>query len=264
MAKAKVPAAYYVREWYEKSEIDYFSAFVKAYIPFNAWMNSQYPNEQQDRAKINLVKKSSNTFRMRLVALLNMPNQEGESFRGVVGALHDALEQSALINNDEKISFTDVVFERNKKADEEITRNGIKYHAHYDDSTQKTILTIFNRKGARTLCAQFDGFPTEKDIRANDDVKALTAEKSSILVNVYKEVNPLIRGSLLADDAKKSISCGAYRMIKDVDLLSAGIIEVLYNLRNALFHGVINPTKAVNTVYGEAYRIMHTLVRALA
>lgn len=263
MAKAKVPAAYYVREWYEKSEIDYFSAFVKVYIPFNAWMNSQYPNEQLDRAKINHIKKSPNTFRTRLVSLLGMSNQEGEAFRGFIGALHDALEKSALINNGQKISFTDVVFERNNKVDGEVIRSGIKYHAHYDDVNTKTILTIYNRKGSRTLCATFDEFPSEKEVRANSDISQLPAEKIALLVNVSREVNPLIRGSLLQNTGKKRIACGAYFMLEDAECLSAGIIEVLYNLRNALFHGVIKPTKAANVVYGEAYRIMHILVEAL-
>ena len=42
MAKAKTPSAYYVRDWYDKSDIDYFGAFVKVYIPFNAWMNEHF------------------------------------------------------------------------------------------------------------------------------------------------------------------------------------------------------------------------------
>jgi hypothetical protein len=41
-------------EWKALADIGYFGMFVKAYIPFNAWMNVSYPALDSDRAKINL------------------------------------------------------------------------------------------------------------------------------------------------------------------------------------------------------------------
>lgn len=44
-------------EWKMLADIDYFGMFVKAYIPFNAWMNVSYPALHTDREKINEIKK---------------------------------------------------------------------------------------------------------------------------------------------------------------------------------------------------------------
>ncbi len=38
-------------EWKMLADIDYFGMFVKAYIPFNAWMNVSYPALHTDRDK---------------------------------------------------------------------------------------------------------------------------------------------------------------------------------------------------------------------
>ena len=50
-------------EWIALADLDLFGAFVKAYIPFNAWMNVSYTTLNTDREKINEVKKNSNPFR---------------------------------------------------------------------------------------------------------------------------------------------------------------------------------------------------------
>ena len=42
-----------------------------------------------------------------------------------------------------------------------------------------------------------------------------------------------------------------------------GLIEVLYNLRNALFHGEINPNGDANKVYGAAYHILRSVIECL-
>lgn len=40
-------------------------------------------------------------------------------------------------------------------------------------------------------------------------------------------------------------------------------LEIIYNLRNALFHGEIAPDKDTNKVYEAAYRVMRQLVIGL-
>ena len=54
-------------EWKRLADIDYFGMFVKAYIPFNAWLSAYYPKLDMDRAKINAIKKEPNPFRNRII-----------------------------------------------------------------------------------------------------------------------------------------------------------------------------------------------------
>lgn len=266
MAKAKVPAAYYVREWYEKSEIDYFSAFVKAYIPFNAWMNDHFKDEKTDRDMLERVKSDANTFRQKILTLLELEDTAGYAFRGAIGSLHSALEESTVANNGERISFQNVVTGKNPTTKADQTYHGVRYVAEYDQSTRVTTIDVKEvRSGSRLVSLTMQGYPNEEAVTNDSSVKALNQSRLDYLLGVYRQVNPRKAESLLYQGRKKKegIVCGAYKMIKEEKKLAAGLIEILYSLRNALFHGVIDPNKDANKVYGAAYQILHTLVGAL-
>lgn len=266
MAKAKVPAAYYVREWYEKSDIDYFGAFVKAYIPFNAWMNDHFKEEKTDRDMLERVKSDANTFRQKILTLLELEDTAGYAFRGAIGSLHSALEESTVANNGEKISFQDVVVCKNSTANVCQVYHGVQYSARYDLSTGVTTVEVKDSKSGKILVSLSErGYPADEVVTNEPTVKALNQSRRDYLLGIYKQVNPKKSESLLYQGSKKTegIVCGAYKMIPDVSKLASGLIEILYSLRNALFHGVIDPNKDANKVYGAAYQIMHTLVGAL-
>lgn len=265
--KSKKKATFYVHEWLEKADVDYFSAFVKAYIPFNAWLNDHYSGLNSDREKINAVKTTQNTFHDKLESLLQLKDSEGETFRGQLGELHDALERSALVNNGEKITFTDVSFGRNPIPKVDQTIRGVAYHAHYDDSRKETILSIHSRVGKTISIMSFPEYPSEDEVCANAGFAKLSQSQKDVLLGMYRQANPFRRGSLLQEGkimkGKDVIKFGSYTMIKDVGQLSAGVIEVLYTMRNALFHGIINPTHDANRAYGAAYHVLRTLIASL-
>lgn len=95
-------------EWKALADIDYFGMFVKAYIPFNAWLSVNYPKLNLDRAKINAIKKEPNLFRNKIIVLLDSEAQEGASSRNNIG-LHSLLENHYIENNGNRISFTIIV-----------------------------------------------------------------------------------------------------------------------------------------------------------
>ena len=114
-------------EWKALADIDYLGAFVRAYIPFNAWMNISYPTLDTDRAKINEIKKNPNTFRNKICALINTNNQDGSKFRNLLGELHDLLENNPIHNQDKQISFTNVTIGKNTQNISEDSRYGIGF-----------------------------------------------------------------------------------------------------------------------------------------
>ncbi len=60
------------KDWIRKIdiEIDYFSAFIKAWIAFNSWYRSEY-KERTDRDIIERIKSESNHFRGYIETLLD-------------------------------------------------------------------------------------------------------------------------------------------------------------------------------------------------
>lgn len=254
----------YLDKWCDSADIDYFSAFVKAYIPFNAWMNHFFPSLTKDRDKINGVKTSTNTFRDKIIKLLKLRDQQGENFRVLIGNLHDALEHSTISKSGESVSFANIVFGKNQQDTANVSRYGMRCHAHYDATTTHTILEVLNRSGNAIATLNFNSYPEEKDVITHNAYLRLSFDKRAMLLDVYRQVNPVLIGSLLVDDEDENIMCGTFKMTSDVEQLAAGLIEILYSLRNALFHGLIDPNKDANRVYEVAYQILHTLIKALA
>ena len=84
------------KEWIQKIdiEVDYFSAFIKAWIAFNAWYRSEY-RERKDRDIIEKLKSENNHFKGYIETLLDENNNTDDAitFRSNLTFL-----QSALVN----------------------------------------------------------------------------------------------------------------------------------------------------------------------
>ncbi len=255
-------------EWKALAAVDYFGMFVKAYIPFNAWMNVSYPTLNTDREKINEIKKNSNTFRDGICSLLNASNQQGNAFRGLLGELHDLLESCYINNQDRRITFTDVVLGKNNNNIATNSWRGIGFRVQYGNgSTHQTESLIKNKAGNAIFHLSQNDYDIEglkSNINFTNDVNA---NYQSLLLDCYKKVCPYIHENLTTgydtDDPSSFIVCGSYKFINRPEDIAKGLIEILYNLRNSLFHGELIPNEAANKVYGAAYRILFELIQPL-
>lgn len=252
--------------WKRFADIDYFSMFIKAYIPFNAWMNLDYAALATDRAKINEIKRKPNLFHNKIVALLQDNGQDSAAFRVHIGELHVALEQAQIFNQDRRVSFTCICFKNDNPPTCNKSFRGIKYHVHCGNATNnstETILEIKNRKGVKIFSHVFKEY--EYDIETVG--RALVSLKQSWkdeLIGCYKSVAPLSRETLLDNNtSSEAIICGEIRFISDIEKVTHGLIEILFNLRNALLHGEINPNGDANKVYGAAYHILRSVIECL-
>ncbi|WP_287693246.1 hypothetical protein, partial [Microcystis sp. M078S1] len=68
-------------KWKNLASIDYFTHFIKAWIPFNAWYKNFYPDLTTDRKAIDEIKSTSNKFRNKLVSLLINGDNDGVAFK---------------------------------------------------------------------------------------------------------------------------------------------------------------------------------------
>ena len=91
------------KDWIDTIDIriDYYSAFMKAWIAFNAWYN--YSGEiagKNDKEHIDSIAQTSNRFREYIVNLLRAEDSEGASYRDNVANLHEALQNAALMTQE--------------------------------------------------------------------------------------------------------------------------------------------------------------------
>jgi len=268
-------------------QIEYFSQFAKAWIPFNAWFSTSYMNENNDRDIINRIKKETNDFRDKITTHLRLNDDESIFFLQTLGRLHLELERCNIPSIENRISFTSVVIEKNSKLKEDATTKGNKYKVivEYKPSapsgTQKVNVKVILLNGYRV---EWDWDQNEHDIeelKGHSKFQNIGSAKDrqeiqSTLVSVYKEVNPQKPTNLLVQPERKRD--GKYRVpqncivieqksniyfINDHVIIAKALIEILYRLRNALFHGEVNPTEEVQKVYKEAYYIMYNLIKIL-
>lgn len=64
-------------EWKALSSIDYFTHFVKAWIPLSAWYKNYFPSCSTDRQAIDFIKSHPNRLKDKLVSLLTQQSVEG-------------------------------------------------------------------------------------------------------------------------------------------------------------------------------------------
>lgn len=253
-------------EWKRLADIDYFGMYVKAYIPFNAWMNLDYGRLDTDRAKINEIKRTNNVFRNKIVALLQNNSQDGVAFRVHIGELHVALEQAQVFNQGKRISFTSISFKSHNSPTYDRVFNKMKYHAYCGNpssNSTETIVEIKNRKGERVYSHTFGEYEYDYEAVGRQFAELKQSWKDQ-LIGCYRAVAPLSIESLLEKNMSgKSILCGDIRFVADPEKVSCGVVEVFYNLRNALFHGEINPNDDANKVYGAAYHLLRRVIEVL-
>lgn len=253
-------------KWKSIASIDYFTQFVKAWIPFNAWYKNYYPNCKTDREAINEIKAHPNNFRNKLVSLLNNQGNEGVSFKSRIAELHLELERKHIFNKGERISFEKIVIENNPKKQNDFSRQTLTYKVERNIAgrpQQEIQIDLVCRKSSiKFSYTQVNGFNID-DLISHRDFIILTQTQQKNLKACYEEINPSKPINLLSHDPNNCIQMGNINLINDSDKLCKGLIEILYKLRNVLFHGEIIPDSDTNKVYEPAYQILYMLIQAL-
>jgi hypothetical protein len=259
-------------KWKALAEVDYFTQFVRAWIAFNAWYKNSF-DCRTDSEAINYIKTYSNRFRDNIQALLNSDEAEDRAFKLWIADLYRQLEKCSVYSDKEQkqqITFNQIVTERNPQKKTPFTRRSFVYTVERGPGEEKEkIIKITIRKRGdvgqpRFSYTQTSGYNLD-DLCSHPDFGQLSEAQCKNLVACYEEINPKKPVCLLVQDMDASdyLKIDEIRFVNDVDLLCKGLIEILYNLRNALFHGTIVPDTQTRRVYEPAYHILHTLIQAL-
>lgn len=110
------------KDWIRKIDIDvdYYSAFIKAWIAFNSWYRSEC-HERTDRGIIEKFRTESNRFKGYIEALLDNNNNTDEAiiFRNNLSKLQSALVSAAIVTQErggvcQQISFSEIAINNPK------------------------------------------------------------------------------------------------------------------------------------------------------
>ena len=266
--------------WIQQSDIDYISHFIKAWIPFNAWYNSNFSSLNSDREKISAIKSQPNSVRNGINSLMESDSQEGQEFRSYLSALYFQLQQNQIDGRDRRIWFENALREKNPVnliENREIGHN--KYYLKRTDGTYLGEVTemkviLKRRNDNQTI---FHYTHTEYDLQhlqSYTDFQSLSNTRKEQIRLLFQELEPIKIDTLLENNRSESpinyYQCDSYTLRRDAANTSCyaiyvvkALIEILYQLRNVLFHGELVPNNGAQKVYKEAYFVLKMILEKI-
>lgn len=256
--------------WLRMSDIDYVGQFVKAWLAFNAWYRSAY-SETQDRKIVNEFKWQSNPVLNTLRPKLEAQSDESAQFRAEIGLLHQRLENFELFagkgTEKKRITLRNVFLRHNPPAVKTDDRYGFLFRVELLANRQVTV-NVTKKKGGTSL-VQIPA--TAHDLQAlptSPGFQQLSVAQQNVLRRLYAEAAPLWHCDLTSHEDPEPgdpvLQCGAYQFRCGKDVLFAGVVEVLYEMRCTLFHGELAPTKQAVGCYEPAFRLVRRFLDCVA
>ena len=259
--------------WLDLSEVDYLGHFVKAWLAFNAWYRSAYTHTA-DRAIIDELKWQHNVVSSKLVPLLTKSSQEAEQFRSNIGILHHRLENYGIYTGKgaekKRITFKNVYLKKNNSI---TAKNENKYRMNYlvvPDTVKNPMpitCKVINSGGIQVfhlIQTKYD--PTELENSA-DFTNRLNAMQQGYLKALYQKMNPILTVDLTnyaTDHRQVPIQAGTYQFRCTQEELFAGVCEIIYQMRNTLFHGELVPSREATACYEPAYNIVRKFLMCIS
>lgn len=258
-----------INNWIRHSDPDYYSLFIRAWIPFNAWYIVEMPqHNKKDRLIIKeLIDDPKSKPRIKIEALLRNNDFESKRFKSQLAQLHNELERISLIHNNQRLSFTNIALSENPtKHKSDTDKNGNKFKAEIKPGYFEALIVD---KNGKTLMHYKNPIYDLTDLKQNIHFIGLRDKKiQNKIFDCYLEINPNNPTNLLS----KSKSKNEYILLDDflkvkftnkIETISQACIKVLYSLRCMLFHGEIDPTASNSVVYEHGYNILKTIIKDL-
>lgn len=269
-----------INRWIEQAEIDYIGHFIKAWIPFNAWYNNHYPTLNTDREKISTIKSQGNSVRNGINAYMESDSQQGLEFRSYISALYYQLQQNQIDGRDGRIWFDTALKEKNPV--NEINNREIGHNRYYLIRTDGVYMgeitemkVILKKKSDGSTIYSYTH--TEYDLahlQSQANFQALSSGRQEQIRLLFLELEPIKIDTVLETDKVETprnyYQCDSYSLRRDTSNpncysihVCKALIEILYQLRNVLFHGELVPNNGAQKVYKEAYHILNLILEKI-
>ena len=237
--------------WKTLVEVDWLGQYIKAWIAFNAWYRNSFQSLKYDWQIIEAIKKDNGNIRSKIENLLSGTGLDRKSFQSDVADLHRLLSAKPIKSGGERISFEKIEdYQHAEPIDEK--KNNVSYKIEIDVPNKKRVVTITTSNGVEILCRTI-----KRGAVLDTQQLTLSDAQKRTLDGFLKASTPI--HNLVASDSN-SLEIGNFKFTNDPTLIARAIIEILYQLRNALFHGEITPDSETQEVYQPAYLILKSII----
>lgn len=275
----------HINNWIDRAELDYYTMFIKTWIPFNAWYMRDFYDESlnrtSDKSIIEFLNSNSNKYRDKIKSLLRGTDDVAKEFISLLSKLHYELEAHPIPDYENRISFSTINLIKNNNKTHSQTLGQHTYFVEFKDllpKTQKRWFCEVQKKSNNQTLHRVELHEWSLDSLNNDaDFIALPENEMRIQMrDAFLKINP--RKPIIVIVPPKRKRSGSYTnpdnsitideirhlyFTNDYDLVSKVIVQLIYELRCKLFHGELDPTEANLGIYENAYKIQKILIKEL-
>ena len=247
-------------QWKRLVEVDWLGQYVKAWVAFNAWYSNNFKPPQgkrrfRDREIIEKIKDDEGGICSKIENLLSGTDSNQKLFQSDVAALHKALSDITVKSNEKRIWLKEISDYRYVNSIHE-TRNKITYEIKIDSQNRQRIITVIGKRiFNKTITAKEEEIFQKEDwfneLSNSGWFEKLSQTQRNYLRVLLEDTSPIHNLLDFSDDPNK--------FTDNKKLISRSHIEILYQLRNALFHGEVTPNE-VQTVYQPAYLVLKQII----
>lgn len=241
------------QRWRGLIEVDWLGQYAKTWAAFNAWYRNNFTLDS-DRDIINAIKKDGGYICSKIENSLSGDSSVQKSFQSDVADLHRSLSDTVIKSKCQWISFEEIEDYQHAKPIEE-KKNTISYKIQINTAERKRIVTVTKSNGTQIFCDTIRR--REENSLDTQQFPSLSKAQERTLEGFLKESAPMHN---LLYDGIDHLEIGSFKFINNANLIARAIIEILYQLRNALFHGEITPDSKTQTVYQPAYLILKSII----
>lgn len=277
-----------ISKWIEKSEPDFYTLFIKSWIPYNSWyMHNFYdedanPKRTADKDIIDYIKNNSNAYKDKIITLLRNSGDESNNFKLLISNFYYQLENTPIPNANERIAFSSICINNNANSNGPQTINGSdfsitgKKDPNLPKGSPKWIFEVIDNKTTKTISRIALMKCSLSELHSNNDFNSLHNKYKTSIEKCLNEIDPKKKVSVVLSPERKkggkyvappdSITIDANKHLyftNNLEDVSKSVIQILYDLRCKLFHGEIDPSDANMGVYEQAFYIQRVLIKAL-
>ena len=256
--------------WKRLIEVDWLGQYVKAWVAFNAWYRNTIkpsPGEYPfgDREIIDKIKDDEGDIRSTIEGFLSSGGSDEKSFQSDLAELHKSLSVVVVKSKEKKISFEKIEDYQYARSVDKTKNHGVTYEVKVNKNQKKRIVTVttksgkelFNKTITKSKEEDFQGENWFENMVTEGFFGGLSTTQQHYLKTYLEDSSP-IHNLLVFDNIPTEI--GTYTFTGDKKLIARSLVEILYQLRNALFHGEITPGAKVENVYQPAYLILKRII----
>lgn len=258
--------------WLKRVDIDFYIMFIQTWIPFNAWYNKNFYDEnnnlKSDRELIDYIKRNDNPYKNRIKNLILGNTTESIEFKNRIKKIHEELELHSLPSEEKRIKLSSINLYSNPKKDETIEFNKKIYKFEYlhqqPRNTKRFKCTILKNNASQLTVGLIDIFTCNNvELEQHEYFQNQNTRVREIIKKGFNEINPQKAINIISQNNKGIKIAVDLFFIDNIELITQVIVELIYQLRCKIFHGELNPNQNYSVIYENAYNIQKQLVKSL-